>query len=130
MVVIRTRASKYPHFRPEKTQQNQCRRWGELTRIKMFLAFAPLSGRCRLVCKQVGKKEMRNVLAIMATVLTLVGASSAEARRYEGRSDSYKSSEAREAARERRAQRAERTYKSKRAYRSNASRKAAYRTTK
>ena len=60
---------------------------------------------------------MKNVLAIVATLLMFAGASSAEARRYEGRSDGYKSSEAREAARERRAARAERTYKKKRAYR-------------
>ncbi len=62
---------------------------------------------------------MRNVLAIMATLLVFAGASSAEARRYEGRSDSWDRSDSREAQRERRADRAERTYKSKRAYRAN-----------
>jgi hypothetical protein len=72
---------------------------------------------------------MRNVLAIMATLLVFAGASSAEARRYEGRSDSLDRSDSREAQRERRA---ERVYKSKRAYRAQKAygTKKAYRATK
>jgi hypothetical protein len=52
---------------------------------------------------------MRNVLAILATLLVFAGASSAEARRYEGRSDSWDRSDAGE-------RRADRVHKSKRVY--------------
>jgi hypothetical protein len=74
---------------------------------------------------------MKNVLAILTMLLVFAGASSAEARRYEGRSDSWERSDARQAARERRADRGERAYKSKRAYRTKAyGTKSAYRATK
>jgi len=74
---------------------------------------------------------MKNVLAILTMLLVFAGASSAEARRYEGRSDSWERSDARQAARERRADRAERAYKGKRAYRAKAyGSKSAYRTGK
>ncbi len=74
---------------------------------------------------------MRNVLAILTTLLVFAGASSAEARRYEGRSDSWERSKSQEAQRERRADHGERAYKSKRAYRVNGyGTKKAYRATK
>jgi hypothetical protein len=62
---------------------------------------------------------MRNVLAILTTLLVFAGASSAEARRYEGRSDSWERTD-------------QRTYKSKRAYHAQKAHgtKRAYRTYK